>query len=172
MRRALNTLMVSGLAMLVMAAPGFAGDTEKCHKGKDQCCKTTGKPCSSAKAEHDKDKDERHAKKAEGRMNKLTEFTFHQSGGFMGVNKQYDVKLADLNEKDRTELEQLISKSGLLKASGEERMTKGAADMFVYSFSASEGDKHYSITFDDGTLPESYRGLVSFTKDRAVNLKR
>jgi hypothetical protein len=97
------------------------------------------------------------------RMSKLSQFSFHQSGGFIGVNKQYEVKLADLSEKDRSELEQLIDKSGLLKACGKERLTKGAADMFVYSFSAVEDGKTYSITFDDGTLPESYRGLLSFT---------
>lgn len=175
MNRVFSTLIVSGITSLVMAAPGLAGDTEKCSKGADDCCKAsnkTGAAKTSSRAEHDKAKDERQAKKVEQRMDKVSQFTFHQTGGFMGVNKQYDVKLAELKETDRTQLEQLIEKSGLLKAGGKERFTKGAADMFVYSFTAVEGDRTVSITFDDGTLPESYRDLVSFTKDKVVDLKR
>lgn len=176
MRIGINTAVVTGIATLFLAAPGFAGDTEKCNKG-SECCKVTGKACGS-KAEHKASKEERHGNrddrkpKAEHRMDKLTKFTFHQSAGFMGVNRQYEVNLADLSEQERNDLEKLIANSGLLKAGGGEQLTKGAADMFNYSFSVVEGNKTHSITFDDGTLPQSYRPLYSFSKDKVVDVKR
>ncbi len=176
MRNGFYTAVVTGMATLFLAAPGFAGDTEQCNKGSD-CCKVTGKECGP-KAGHKASKQERRGnrndrnQKAEHRMDKLTKFTFHQSGGFMGVNKQYEVNLADLSEQDRKNLEELIAGSGLLKAAGGEQLTRGAADMFNYSFSAVEGNKTHSITFDDGTLPQSYRPLLAFTKDKAVDANR
>ncbi|MDZ4833674.1 MAG: protealysin inhibitor emfourin [Candidatus Melainabacteria bacterium] len=170
MRNAFSSLVVSGLAALFLVAPGFAGDGDQCKKGED-CCKMTGKACGDAKSGNGASKDGK-ADKAKGRVNKLTKFTFQQSGGFAGVNKQYQVNLADLSESERNSLAQLIDKSGLLKAQTDEKRTKSAADMFVYTFSAEDGNKTHSITFDDGTLPAEYRSLVDFSKDKMVDLKR
>lgn len=173
MRCVFETMVLGALTTLFLAAPGFAGDTEKCQKGAD-CCKVTGKACDS-KAESKSSKRERNRDdrktKAERRMSKLTTFSINQSGGFAGLNRGYEVNLADLSETERTDLEQLIERSGLLKDSGA-HMTKGAADMFVYNFSASYGDKKYSVSFDDGTIPQSYRPLLDFTKGKLENLKR
>lgn len=105
-------------------------------------------------------------------MDKIETFTFHQSGGFMGMDKSYSVKLADMKADEREKLEGLIKGSGILQTKGEERITRGAADMFVYQFSVGDGTKTREITFDDGTLPAEYRSLVEFSKDKLVDNKR
>lgn len=93
-------------------------------------------------------------------------FTFHQSGGFVPTNLKYEQSLTEMKAEERKELEQLIDKSGLLNVQSDRRITKGACDMFVYSFSLKDGAKEHQITFDDGTLPDSYRALVTFAKLR------
>jgi len=148
MQKTFLTLVVSGLASLVLVAPGFAGDGQKC-KGKGD-----------------------RKQKAERRMDKIVSFSFHQSGGFMGMDRQYDVKLADLSAADRDKLEQLIKDSGLLKLKSDEKLTRGAADMFVYQFSVDEGNQTHAVTFDDGTLPESYRPLIDHVKDKMVDNRK
>lgn len=106
------------------------------------------------------------ARKANGKMEKITSFNYHQSGGFAAINKTYSVKLADLSKEDREELEKLIVKSGLLAMKSDKKTTPGAADMFFYEFTASDGGEH-SATYDDGQLPDSFRPLVEYAQARA-----
>jgi hypothetical protein len=105
-------------------------------------------------------------------MDKIESFSFHQSGGFMGMDRSYNVKLSEMKADDREKLEDLIKKSGLLQVKGEERITRGAADMFIYQFSVSDGTSTREITFDDGTLPSEYRPIVEFSRDRLVDNRR
>jgi hypothetical protein len=159
------TLAVGGLSAMVLASPVSAGDGANC-KSKSDCKQ-------ERKIDRQADKVERKSeKRAEKRMDKIESFSFHQSGGFMGVDKSYDVKLADLQADEREKLEALIKSSGILQTNGEERITKGAADMFVYQFSVNDGNKNREITFDDGTLPAGYRAIVDFTKDKMTDNRR
>lgn len=99
-------------------------------------------------------------------MEKISSFNYHQSGGFAAINRTYSVKLADLSKEDRENLEKLIVGSGLLAIKKEKKTTPGAADMFFYEFSASNGCEH-SATYDDGQLPDAFRPLVEFAQARA-----
>ena len=105
-------------------------------------------------------------------MGKLTAFTYAQTGGFAGVNRAYKPDLAKLEKKDREKLEELVDKSGLLKIRGEEKKTAGACDMFNYEFSATEHGVTHKASYDDGTLPSSYKELVKYLKDKAADLPR
>ena len=100
-------------------------------------------------------------------MDKITSFTYHQSGGFAAINRAYEVKLADLSKEDREKLEGLIAASGLLSMKNERKTTPGAADMFFYEFTAVNGREHRA-SYDDGTLPEAFRPLVDYVRDKAV----
>lgn len=104
-------------------------------------------------------------------MEKITSFTYQQSGGFAGINRSYSVKMADLEKEDRVKLEKLIEGSGLLSMKNEKKTTPGAADMFFYEFSAVNGGEH-KATFDDGSLPEAFRPLVEHVREKATNVPR
>lgn len=105
-------------------------------------------------------------KKSENKMDKIITFTYHQSGGFAAINRGYSVKIADLGKDEADKLTSLIESSGLLKMKNERKTTPGAADMFFYEFSASNGGEH-KATFDDGSLPDSFRPLLDFVRDKA-----
>ena len=103
-------------------------------------------------------------------MDKITSFTYHQSGGFAAINRTYSVKLADLTKEEREKLESLIQTSGLLSIKKENKTTPGAADMFFYEFTALNGGEH-TASFDDGTLPAPFRPLVEYARAKAVTAK-
>jgi len=99
-------------------------------------------------------------------MEKITSFTYHQSGGFAAISRTYTVKLADMGKEEREKLEQLISSSGLLSMDKEKKTTPGAADMFFYEFTAVNGGEH-NAGYDDGQLPDRFRPLLEFAQARA-----
>ncbi len=104
-------------------------------------------------------------------MEKITTFTYHQSGGFAAINKNYEVKLADLSKEEREKLEGLIAASGLLSIKKENKTTGGAADMFFYEFTAVNGGEHHA-SYDDGTLPQAFRPLVDYVRGKATTAPR
>lgn len=105
------------------------------------------------------------------KMDKITSFTYQQSGGFAGINRSYSVKLADLSNEERDKLAKLIESSGLLLLKNEKKTTPGAADMFFYEFSAVNGGEH-KATYDDGQLPDAFRPLVEYAREKAANVPR
>ncbi len=139
-------LVLGGLALVNLSSPAFAGS--------DNCKGDTNKT------------------KTVKKMNKITDFSFAQSGGIMGMDKRYEVRLAELESAERQKLEKLIESSGLLKFKSEQRLTRGAADMFVYQFTAKGDKKEYAATFDDGTLPDSFRPLASYLQGKAVDNRK
>lgn len=136
------------VALLPLSAVSVEAKKPKKEKSQTETCET-GKKCEKGK-----------------KMNKITSFTYHQSGGFAAINRGYSVKLADLSEDEGNKLAELISASGLLKMKNERKTTPGAADMFFYEFSASNGGEH-KATFDDGSLPQTFRPLLDFVRDKA-----
>lgn len=96
-------------------------------------------------------------------------FVYEKSGGFIGVDLKYEKDLSQLSSDERKQLEKLIADSGLLNEKSDSRITGGAADMFHYEFRFKDGSKEHHVRFDDGTLPNSYRPLVEFLKDKVVD---
>lgn len=100
-------------------------------------------------------------------------FIYKQTGGFIGVNRRYEQNLADLSSGDRQKLETLIVDSGLASdAKKGEFITASACDMFQYEFTFKDGAKQHHVTYDDGTLPDSFRPLVQYCKDKVVDQPR
>ena len=99
-------------------------------------------------------------------------FTYLKTGGFIGVDLKYEKNLAELGSDERQKLESLIAESGLLNAKSDEHITGGAADMYHYEFRYKDGSKDHHVRFDDGTIPESYRPLVQYLKDKTVDQRR
>jgi hypothetical protein len=113
----------------------------------------------------------RQACQSHKQMEKITSFSYQQSGGFAGINRSYSVKLADLSHEEREKLAKLIENSGLLSLKSEKKTTPGAADMFFYEFSAVNGGEH-KAAYDDGQLPEAFRPLVQYARDKATSAPR
>lgn len=86
--------------------------------------------------------------------------TLTKSGGFAGINRVYLVDSAKLSEEQSKELSQLLSSSKILDL--QSKTTRGAADLFFYEFKVDDGKSVSSVHFDDMSLPESVRPLLSF----------
>ena len=96
-------------------------------------------------------------------------FVFEKSGGFIGADLKYEKNLSELSSDERQKLEKLIADSGLLSEKRAEKITGGAADMYQYDFRFKDGGQEHHARFDDGTLPNSYRPIVQFLKDKMVD---
>lgn len=94
---------------------------------------------------------------------------FRQSGGFAGINRSTQINTADLRQRERAELIDTIRQSGIMNMRMVRKLNPNAADVFVYEITVtpSRGPAH-DVVFDDTTLPESFRPLVSMLQSRST----
>jgi hypothetical protein len=90
---------------------------------------------------------------------------FLQSGGIVGASRGVELESARLSAADARELQALVQSSGILE-SGEFRSPAGR-DLRVYEIQIESGAGIVAVTFDDRTLPEQARPLVSFLRRNA-----
>lgn len=95
---------------------------------------------------------------------------FLQSGGVVGVPRACEFDSARMPPDDARELESLVDASGL-SASGE-FITPAARDLRLYEIRVERDDASVAVTFDDETLPEQARPLVSFLRRNAKPQER
>jgi hypothetical protein len=96
--------------------------------------------------------------------------TFLQSGGVVGAVRGCELDSSSLPPDDARELEALVLSSGIT-ASGEFLSPEGR-DLRLYEIRVENGTDIVAVTFDDGTLPEQARPLVSFLRHNAKPRKR
>ncbi len=144
------------LASLSLSLSSFVGSADACAKdhGAGKHTKTEPKPMDP---------------KPDGNSKV---FVYEKSGGFIGVDLKYEKDLSELSADERKQLEKLIADSGLLNDKNDTRITGGAADMFQYDFRFKDGSKEHHVSFDDGTLPSSYRPLTEFLKNKVVDQRQ
>jgi hypothetical protein len=87
---------------------------------------------------------------------------FVQSGGFVGSVKGCELDTATLPPDVGQELERLIRTSGI-SGSGESLSDPGR-DLYQYDITIEEDNRRSSVVFDDATIPQSAKPLVSFLK--------
>ena len=90
---------------------------------------------------------------------------FTQSGGIVGAVRACDLDSARLAPDDARELESLVRASGIA-ASGE-FLAPAARDLRLYEIHVESDTVNATVTFDDETLPEQARPLVSFLRRNA-----
>ncbi len=95
---------------------------------------------------------------------------FLQSGGVVGVARGCELDSSRMPPDDAHELESLVHASGI-SASGE-FITPAARDLRLYEIRVESGDASVAVTFDDETLPEEARPLVSFLRRNAKPRER
>lgn len=126
----------------------------------------------AAKPKNRKKCDETAAMKS-GKLKPSAVFSFDQSGGFAAIHRTFESALKDLSKQDAEKLSDLILSSGLMDTTkGIKDLNGAAADVFVYNFKVINGKKKYSATYDDTTLPKSFRPLLDFLKGKTVNAGR
>ncbi len=96
--------------------------------------------------------------------------TFVQSGGVVGVPQECELDSSLLAPDEARELESLVTESGLL-VSGDHR-SPAARDLRLYEIRVQNGAANVSVTFDDLTLPERARPLVTFLRRNAKSRGR
>ena len=94
---------------------------------------------------------------------------FRLSGGFAGVVRGADIKLADLPEAERARLEALIQASGLDAPSRSARSARATAarDMEEIEIEVERGDAVARHSFAELDLPEKVAPLVEWLKKKA-----
>ena len=92
----------------------------------------------------------------------LMRVKFVQSGGVVGVLRGCELESSSLAPEDARELESLVVASGLVE-SGEFHSPAGR-DLRSYEILLDRGQGVVAVTFDDGTMPEKARPLVSFLR--------
>ena len=90
---------------------------------------------------------------------------FRQSGGVAGVVRGCELDSASLPPDEARELESLVRASGLAASHG--RRSSGGRDLRSYEIIVESDDGRVEFTFDDATLPERARPLLSFLRRNA-----
>ena len=90
---------------------------------------------------------------------------FLQSGGLVGAARGCELDSARLEPDDARELLELVKASGLM-ASGK-FLSAAGRDLRLYEIEVESDSGTVAVTFDDHTLPEKARPLVSFLKRNA-----
>ena len=88
--------------------------------------------------------------------------TFVQSGGIVGAARACELDSSLLPADEARELESLVAASEL-GSSGDYR-SPNARDLRSYEIRVEDEARRVSVTFDDRTLPERARPLVSFLR--------
>ncbi len=90
---------------------------------------------------------------------------FTQSGGIVGAVRVCDLDSSRLAPDDACELEMLVRASGITETG--EFLAPAARDLRVYEIQVESDTVNATVTFDDETLPERARPLVSFLRRSA-----
>jgi len=85
-----------------------------------------------------------------------------EDGGFAARHNVYEVNVADLSKGDEKNLTKLLKKTDLLKNKTFKSTNPHAADVIFYEITVEGKNNHSVITYDDTTLPQSYRDLVNY----------
>lgn len=96
--------------------------------------------------------------------------TFLQSGGVVGAVRGCELDSGSLLPDEARELESLVLSSGITE-SGEFLSPEGR-DLRLYEIRVENGSNIVAVTFDDRTLPEQARPLVSYLRRNAKPRKR
>ncbi len=92
--------------------------------------------------------------------------TLTQSGGIVGAVRTCELDSSFLPPDDARELESLVRSSGL-SASGAFLSGEGQNDLRLYEIRIERNSERLAVTFDDHTLPERARPLLSFLRRNA-----
>lgn len=92
--------------------------------------------------------------------------SFTQSGGFVGVVHSCRIEVATLAAEERASLEQLVAASGLEASC--ECLSENCRDGRTYEIVIEHETSVVRAVFDDASLPEAARPLISFLKARAT----
>jgi hypothetical protein len=136
---------------LMLACAGVPAIAKKSGGG-DPCCAETG-GCKAGK---------NGKTPAAGSMYQIT---VSQSGGIAGIHKELTIDSSKLKKQQQQKLADLVAATGILKVESEKKVTRGAADMFIYEFKIECCGKTHLATFDEGTLPEAYRSLRGYLNE-------
>ena len=91
---------------------------------------------------------------------------FLQSGGVVGAVRGCDLDTTTLPSAEARQLESLVHSSGL-PASGEFR-SPDSRDLRLYEIRVESESHAIAVTFDEHTVPERARPLISFLRRNAT----
>jgi hypothetical protein len=91
--------------------------------------------------------------------------TFVQSGGLVGVLRRCELDSSRLPPDEARELESLVKLSGLSESGA--KLAAPSRDLHLYEIQVESDAGNISVKFDDSTLPERARPLLSFLRRNA-----
>jgi hypothetical protein len=158
MRRILDL----GLAGVMLISLGANLNPSEAKGGKN--CSGGGKECGAGK-------NKKHCAQEKQMKAQPYLVKFNQQGGIAATFKGVELNTAKLSCEDACALVEAIKKSGILKESTLKSTNPHAADVFYYDIIVEEKNRTHHVTFDDTTVPDSYRPLVEFLRTRATDMK-
>ena len=90
---------------------------------------------------------------------------FDQSGGYAGLLKGCEIDTTALPSEKAKELEELVEASEI---SSGEFLSKSSRDLHQYEITIEEGGSKTSVIFDDESIPQSAKPLISYLKKCAT----
>lgn len=96
----------------------------------------------------------------------LVRVRFLQSGGVAGAVRGCELDTSSLAPAEARELEALVQSSGLVSSG--EFLSRRGRDLRHYEIHVERGAGDLSVTFDDETLPDQARPLVSYLRKSAI----
>lgn len=94
--------------------------------------------------------------------------SFRQSGGFAPIFKGVQFDTAQSPGPEATELENLVSASGILRL--KDAKVKGARDVYYYTFDIETEKGKHSVTLDQLSIPPAVQPLIDFLNARSKNM--
>jgi emfourin len=88
-----------------------------------------------------------------------------QSGGFLGIVRSCELDTSALGPEGAAELERLVRRSGI-SASGE-HLSESGRDLHVYEITIEDGDRTWTVVFDDASVPPAVKPVIGYLKERA-----
>ena len=88
-----------------------------------------------------------------------------QSGGFLGIVRSCEVDTSSLSADAAAQLEGLVRGSGI-SASGE-HLSESGRDLHVYEITVEDGDRTWTVVFDDASVPPAVKPVFAYLRERA-----
>jgi len=101
----------------------------------------------------------------------MTLITFERSGGIVGTEIDFDIKLESLPENEAKRLQKMIDSADFFNIPTNADQTSNP-DEFLYRITVDDGNQYHTTRFTDATMPKLLLPLVRELTMRNVLIRK
>jgi hypothetical protein len=94
---------------------------------------------------------------------------FERTGGFAGLKLKTQLDSKDLPDEQSAEFDNLLNEANFFEIPKANTSSQNGPDRFQYKLAVKHNDKEHEINFNEESMPETLKPLVSKLLDRARN---